>query len=276
MKRIKAAISAITAMSHTSAATAAASTLAMDNSKSALPTSGVPEAKEPQPQKTTAQVEVNPINCQFPPYYNIAVSEQQSVNCLNSPSVLNSVYPGPHIPIGLNNINSIELANIDSNGSKIEPRGLRACSQSPKTMPRAHASHRRQFHSEIHSASASPSLPSRSNHQKYSQEQINHSAPIASPQFTHGVRTSTAGIVSGTSDSASLKYGHESSETSSAGIGTLCRKEVLQQKVLLLLNLSLPEGCIPHLACSTAIRVDPNKLIWVHPREGFHAPGKNL
>ena len=203
------------------------------------------DRKSSQLQKTIAQVEVNPthpdgkiVPSKHPPNNNTARAEQSS-NDINTRAILNSTNAINIIPVRPSLANdAIELKSIETNGRKSELRSSRPSSQSPRTMPRAHASHRRQLHTDIHSASASPSIPSRNNHQNYTQGQFNNSSPIATPQMCQGARSSNpsvqspAGIQSINSDSPSLVYGQDSNDNSSCGIGTVCRKEVLQQKVI--------------------------------------------
>ena len=235
-----AAISAISAFSHATSKVAA-STLAMENTEATMmPSAIAPEADQSAVQKTTAQIEVNSINVnainvdgQFPPYHKVAVAEQNchhsGNNSTSSASTINSAQTAlPHIPKrSTDPTDIIELANIHANGTKIEDRGTIPW-QSPKTMPRVHPSHRRQLHSEIHSASASPHLPSKTNHIHIHQH-INNASPMASPQLQHELRTSSAGAMQLNSDSPSLRYGQDSSD--SCGGTVTSRKEVLQQKV---------------------------------------------
>ena len=217
----------------------------MENANSQLPNQNMDEGKEIQLQKTIAQVEINHVHLdkqllrnKLPPNFNMAASEQ-SINCITTRSVLNSAQAGNRIPERSNITNdAIELTYIESNGGKVETRGSRPSSQSPRTIPRAHASHRRQLHTDIHSASASPSIPSRNNHQHYIQGHANNNSPIA-PHTVYGAKSSNpsvqspAGVQSiNSSDSPSLMYGQDSNESSCCGMGTTDRKEVLQQQVI--------------------------------------------
>ena len=242
--RTTAAISAISAFSHATSKVAA-STVAMENTEATMmPSAIASEANQSAVQKTTAQIEVNSINVnsinidsQFPPYHNKAVAEQNcnhsGNNSTSSASTLNSAQTAlPHIPKrSTDPTDIIELANIHANGTKNEDRGAIPW-QSPKTMPRVHPSQRRQLHSEIHSASASPNLPSRTNHHIHTQQHINNASPMASPQLQHEARTSSAGAMQLNSDSLYLRYDQDSSD--SCGGTVTSRKEVLQQKVLVL------------------------------------------
>ena len=216
----------------------------MDNVDPELQKQAMDDRKASQLQKTIAQVEVNPahldkkiVPTKHPPT-NSTTKKEQSSNGINTRAIWNATNAINLIPDRPNvAIDTIELKSIATNGRKIEVRSSRPSSQSPRTMPRAHASHKRQLHTDIHSASASPSLPSRSNHQNYTQGQFNNSSPVATPQMCQGTRSnpsvqSPAGIQSINSDSPSLVYGQDSNDNSSCGIGTVCRKEVLQQKVI--------------------------------------------
>lgn len=243
-----AAISALAKRSHLSVTAPAAPSVAMENAHVAFPTQAMAEIKEVQIQKTIVQVEVNPIqldgqmgNGKLPPNYNTVVAEKS--NGINKPSVLNSAHVN-NIP-DLSNLtyDAIELSSMNSNGSKMEFKGPKNSSQSPRTLPRSHASQRRPLHTDIHSASASPSLPSRTNHHNYIQGQFhNNSSPVASPHMVYGARSShtsvqsPAGIQSISSDSPSV-MGQDSNENSISGMATVARKEAMQQKVILIFSL---------------------------------------
>lgn len=245
-----AAISAITAITRPSVTASAASALPMDNVDSELPNQAMDDRKTSQLQKTIAQIEVNPIHLdgniapsKHPPTNNTARAKQPS-NGINACAILNSTNAINLIPDTSNIAKDvIELKSFETNGRKIEVSSSKPSSQSPRTLPRSHASHRRQLHTDIHSASASPSIPSRNNHPNYTQGQFNNSFPTATPQMCHGARSSStsvqspAGIQSINSDSPSLVCGQDSNDSSSLGMGTLCRKEAMQQKVISLLTL---------------------------------------
>ena len=193
--------------------------------------------------KTTAQVEANPANINFEDdtekisKHFPMTNYDQPLNGVNTKSSFHETQDLNYTPTRSSIINdAIELATIETNGRRSEVRGSRPCSQSPRTMPRCYASQRRQVHNDIHSASASPSIPSRSAHQSFHTGQVNHSPQIGSPQV-YGARSSNtsiqspAGAQSLNSDSPSLTHGQDSNEESSVVVAPATRKEALQHKV---------------------------------------------
>ena len=193
--------------------------------------------------KTTAQVEASPINPE-----NIFNNDEAQKRFQTVPSdqpyngtVTNSLTQCANEinchPDRSNINDAIELKAIDTNGRRTDNRGSLPCSQSPRTMPRCHTSQRRQVHKDIHSASASPSMPSRSVHQNFNHGHVNYSSQTNSPQTGYGGRSSNtsiqspAGAQSLNSDSPSLVHGHDGNEESTIVPAPTTRKEALQHKV---------------------------------------------
>ena len=239
-----AAISAINAISRKAAATSITSTLIKENMNSQNHTQKTNEEADVKTLKTTAQVEANPANIngkdnteKIPKHFPMTNSDQ-AFNGVITKSSFHDTQDLNYTPTRSSIVNDpIELAAIETNGRRSEIRGSRPCSQSPRTMPRCHASQRRQVHNDIHSASASPSIPSRSAHQSFHSGQVNHSPQIGSPQVVYGPRSSNpsiqspAGAQSLNSDSPSLAHGLDSNEESSVVVAPATRKEALQHKV---------------------------------------------
>ena len=196
--------------------------------------------------KTVAQVEANPgisdgkiSSEKLPRHFPMAASDQP-FNGIKNSTLQESQEMNFHSE-RLNMINdAIELTTIETNGRKSDIRSTRPSSQSPRTMPRCHASQKRQVHNDIHSASASPSIPSRTAHQYINHGQDNHSSQIGSPQIGYGARSSLpsiqspAGVQSFNSDSPSLVHGQDSNEDSTLVVAPSTRKEALQHKVIML------------------------------------------
>ena len=212
-------------------------------SKKLMPTAAASTANNVSLLKTMAQVEAKPSitvanNQAFPPYYNIAVAEQQAPNndSTSSASTLNSGYattvgaPDILTAAGTNGTRAeIELVTVDSTyNSGTEP----PLHQSPKTLPRSHGTSRRHnLHTDIHSASASPNLSSRTAQQQHIQQQINHysCSPMPSPKPTQRARNCSAGIASDSTDPTSLQLRLDSESGCGGTVGTI--QEVMQQKV---------------------------------------------
>jgi len=162
----------------------------------------------------------------------------QPLNGINSNSTLQNNQAMNFHSDHSNIINdAIELTSIETNGRKSEIRATRPSNQSPRTMPRCHTTQKRQVHNDIHSASASPSIPPRNAHQNVNHGQANHSSQMASPQLVYGARSSNpsiqspAGFQSLNSDSPSLVHGQDSNEDSTIVVPPATRKEALQHKV---------------------------------------------
>ena len=221
------------------------------------PTKTPAATNEMQLQQTIAQVEINPAQLNelsssngkhHSHNNNIKTDSVTSLPAHPSNGIKLSAAQGIHyLPDrSKQETDTIELANIDTNGREINTisRGSNPClQQSPRTMPRTH---RRHLQTDIHSASASPCLPSRSNIHNYVQGQpypaINNSSPMIGPlSATYGAKSgnflvqSPAGFLStNSSDSPSLQCGPDSYDSGSivvGGMGTLSRKEAMQQKV---------------------------------------------
>lgn len=224
-----------------SASSSAAPPLAMENANPAFSTQAMDEIKEVQIQNTIAQVEVNPIqldskmgNGKLPLSNNTVLPEK--LNGINAHSVVQSAHVVNNISDVSNVTNdAIELSSMNSNGSKLEFIGPKHSSQSPRTLPRSHATQRRPLHTDIHSASASPSLPSRNSHQNYTSVQFHNNSSPVPPRMAYGARShpadqSPAGIQSISSDSPSVIC-QDSNENSISVLSAQSRKEAMQQKV---------------------------------------------
>lgn len=244
---ILAALSTINAISRKTN-TGAAPTVIKENMNSQIHNQILSEEADRKTLKTTAQVETNPIS--FDSHANnddTLKSFQNSTagqthNGINTNSLTQGTREMDRYPEPSKFNETIELNAIEANGRKLESKGLLSCTQSPRTMPRCHTSQRRQIHNDIHSASASPSMPSRSAHQNFNHGHVNYSSQTNSPQLVYGARSSNtsiqspAGAQSLNSDSPSLVHGQDSNEESTYVAAPTTRKEALQHKVLLILQ----------------------------------------
>ena len=205
--------------------------------------------------KTTAQVETNPTSFDCPAnnddtlksFQNSAAG--QTHNGIITNSLTQDSREMDRYPERSKFNEAIELNAIEANGRKLESKGPLPCTQSPRTMPRCHTSQRRQIHNDIHSASASPNMPSRSVHQNYNHGQVNYSSQNNSPQLGYGARSSNtsiqspAGAQSLNSDSPSLIHGQDSNEESTYVAAPTTRKEALQHKVRSIDIREILRGC---------------------------------
>ena len=241
---ILAALSAISAISRKTN-TCAAPTVIKENMNSQIHNQILREEADRKTLKTTAQVETNPINfdCHAnkddtpKSFQNSAAG--QTHNGIITNSLTQDTREMDRYPERSKFNETIELNAIEANGRKLESKEPLSYIQSPRTMPRCHTSQRRQIHNDIHSASASPNMPSRSVHQNFNHGQVNYSSQTNSPQLVYGGRSSTtsiqspAGAQSLNSDSPSLVHGQDSNEESTFVAAPTTRKEALQHKVML-------------------------------------------
>lgn len=237
-----AALSAISSISR-KRSTHAASTVIKENMNSQIHNQILREETDRKTLKTTAQVETNPTSFDCPAnnddtlksFQNSAAG--QTHNGIITNSLTQDSREMDRYPERSKFNEAIELNAIEANGRKLESKGPLPCTQSPRTMPRCHTSQRRQIHNDIHSASASPNMPSRSVHQNYNHGQVNYSSQNNSPQLGYGPRSSNtsihspAGAQSLNSDSPSLIHGQDSNEESTYVAAPTTRKEALQHKV---------------------------------------------